>query len=275
MLHGYTDSDEQWFGFTKHWINLSQILDKAMSGGGSREMIVVMPNAYTRFQGSMYSSSVTTGDWETYVAKDLVGYIDAHYRTLAHRDSRGLAGHSMGGYGAMRIGMKNPEVFSSIYLLSPCCLGPRTGGQANPERMAKIEAIQTMEEFEKADFGTKATFAAAAAWTPNPANPPFYLDLPFQDGEPRPKVIARLTANAPLAMIDSYIANLAELKAIAFDAGDEDRGIAASIRELDGILNKYDIEHAFEIYPGDHINRVADRISEKVLPFFSENLAFP
>ncbi len=274
MLHGYTDSDEQWFGFTKHWINLSQILDKAMTGGGSREMIVVMPNAFTRFQGSFYSSSVTTGDWETYVAKELVEYVDRHYRTIANRDSRGLAGHSMGGYGTMRIGMKNPEVFSSIYLLSPCCMGPRTGGLDSQERMAKIEAIQTMEEFEKADFGARATFAGAAAWTPNPTNPPFYLDLPVKDGEPQPKVIARLTANAPLAMIDSYIANLKKLKAIAFDAGDEDRSIAASIRELDEILNTYGMEHFFEIYKGDHVNRIAERIDAKVLPFFSKNLAF-
>ena len=57
----------------------------------------------------MYSNSVTTGDWETFVAKDLVGYIDSHYRTLARRESRGLAGHSMGGYGTMRIGMKYPD----------------------------------------------------------------------------------------------------------------------------------------------------------------------
>lgn len=62
-------------------------------------MIIVMPNAYTRYMGSMYSNSATTGDWETYVAKELVAYIDGHFRTIAERDSRGLAGHSMGGYG--------------------------------------------------------------------------------------------------------------------------------------------------------------------------------
>ena len=61
----------------------------------------------------MYSTSPTTGDWERFVAEDLVAYIDGQYRTLANRMSRGLAGHSMGGYGALRIGMKRPDVFSA------------------------------------------------------------------------------------------------------------------------------------------------------------------
>jgi S-formylglutathione hydrolase FrmB len=74
-----------------------------------------MPNAYTRYQGSMYSSSLTTGDWENFIARELVAYIDSHYRTIPNRMSRGLAGHSMGGYGTRRIGMKHPDVFSSIY----------------------------------------------------------------------------------------------------------------------------------------------------------------
>ena len=177
-------------------------------------MIVVMPNAYTRFQGSMYSSSVTTGNWEDYVAKELVAYIDAHYRTIPARNSRGLAGHSMGGYGAMRIGMKTPRRFSSVYLLSPCCMAPRLSARrSTPSGSPNSRRFTDIEEFEKADFGTKAVFASAAAWSPNPSNPPFFLDLPYKDGEPQPMVGARWAANAPLAMIDAYILNLKQLKA--------------------------------------------------------------
>jgi S-formylglutathione hydrolase FrmB len=82
----------------------------------------------------MYSSSVTIGDWESFIADDLVSYVDSHYRTIANRDSRGLGGHSMGGYGTIRIGMKRPDVFSSMYIMSACCLlnnprPPATAGQ--------------------------------------------------------------------------------------------------------------------------------------------------
>ena len=84
-------------------------------------MIVVLPDSKTVHNGSMYSSSITTGDFEKFIAQDVVTYIDAHYRTIPNRESRGLVGHSMGGYGAARIGMKHSDVFGSLYIMSPCC----------------------------------------------------------------------------------------------------------------------------------------------------------
>jgi S-formylglutathione hydrolase len=179
MLHGFTDSDDKWFGLVKHWINLPDVINKSLADGKTREMIVVMPNAFTRFKGSMYSNSVTVGDWETFVTKELVGYIDSHYRTLPQAASRGLAGHSMGGYGTMRLGMKSPDVFSSIYALSPCCMD---AGRVNPTMkglMKTVEAVRTDEEVSKQSFFGLAILASAAAWSPNPKNPPLFLDLPF------------------------------------------------------------------------------------------------
>ncbi len=111
LLHGYTDSDAKWYGFEKHWMSLPAVLNQAFNASKNQEIIFVTPNAYTRFQGSMYSNSATTGNWENFVAKELVAYIDKNYRTIPTVASRGLAGHSMGGYGAMRIGQKYPDVF--------------------------------------------------------------------------------------------------------------------------------------------------------------------
>lgn len=271
FLHGFTDSDSKWMGFEDHWISLPAVIDKTLAAGGTNEMIVVMPNAFTRFYGSMYSNSVTVGDWETYVAKELVAYVDSHYRTLPRRASRGLSGHSMGGYGAMRIGMRNPGVFSSVYLLSPCCMVPPTDPDRLAERGAAGASIHSDDELAKASFGAKALFASAAAWSPNPNNPPFYLDLPSKD---RPEIAALWAANAPLALVPQSIPNLRQLKALAFDAGKDDRGIAASIAELDKILDAYEIDHAFEIYDGNHVNHIDARIEQRVLPFFTKNLRF-
>jgi enterochelin esterase-like enzyme len=236
-------------------------------------MIFVTADADTRFRGSMYSNSITTGNWEDFVAREMVAYIDTHYRTIAKASSRGLAGHSMGGYGTMRIGERNPDVFSSIYMLSPASLTPVTE-TFGPEEMAKIEAIKTMADFNKTDFGTKYIFASLAAWAPDIANPPFYFDLPFKDGKPVPAIQAKLIANAPLATLDQYITKLKTLHAIGFDAGDKDMDIAASIKILDAELSKYGIKHTFEIYPGTHTSHIAQRIDQKMLTFFSENLVF-
>jgi enterochelin esterase-like enzyme len=219
----------------------------------------------------MYSSSVTTGDFEKFISRDVVSYIDAHYRTIPNRLSRGLVGHSMGGYGATRIGMKHSDVFGSLYIMSPCCLSPRQAGPANAEMEKTLEAVKTPEDSAKLPFGARAQLAAAAAWSPNPKNPPLYLDLPRKAGEPQPDVLAKWAANAPLAFIDQYIGNLRQYRAISLDVGDKD-GLRADTGKLHDVLDKYGITNSFELYQGTHTSAVAIRFQNYVLPFFSKNL---
>ena len=111
-------------------------------------MIVVLPDSKTRHNGSMYSSSPTGGDFERFVARDLVAHVDAHYRTLPDRASRGLVGHSMGGYGATRIGRKHADVFGSLYVMSPCCLSPRGAGQPNSDLEKTLDHYGIANSFE-------------------------------------------------------------------------------------------------------------------------------
>ncbi|MEB2780017.1 alpha/beta hydrolase-fold protein [Algoriphagus sp. C2-6-M1] len=271
MLHGFTDTDSQWFGWEDHWINLQDVIEQSLSAGSSKEMIVVMPNAYNKFKGSMYASSATIGDWETFVTQELVSYIDSNYRTLPNKASRGLAGHSMGGYGTLRLGMKYPEVYAAIYALSPCCMDGGAG--SNPEMISKLENF-TPDQLQDASFFEIAALATSAAFAPNPQNPPFYLDLPAKDGSPRQDIINKIIASRTLTTIDHYIPNLKKLKAIGMDAGTEDRGISEATQKLHEILDSYQIEHLYESYEGDHLNRIAERIETKALPFFTENLVF-
>lgn len=90
-LHGYSIGAAQW----SHEIHVPQTIEGAFAQG-AKETIVVLPDSKTVHNGSMYSSSATTGDFERFIAKDVVSYIDGHYRTIPKRSSRGLAGHSMG-----------------------------------------------------------------------------------------------------------------------------------------------------------------------------------
>ena len=172
-LHGYSIGAEQW----SQEIHVPQTIEGAFAQG-SREMIVVLPDSKTAHNGSMYSSSVTTGDFERFIATDVVAYVDAHYRTLPDRRSRGLVGHSMGGYGATRIGMKHADVFGSLYIMSPCCLSARGAGPANTDLEKAVESAKAPSELAGLSFGMRAQLATAAAWSPNPKKPPFYFDLP-------------------------------------------------------------------------------------------------
>jgi S-formylglutathione hydrolase len=272
MLHGFTDNVGQWWGDVKHFVNVPEAIRQMLTEvDGAHEMILVMPNAYTRFQGSFYSSSIATGDWETFVSSELVAYIDKHYRTLATAQSRGLFGHSMGGYGAIRIGMRHPDVFSSVYAMSACCLTPPSSTM-DPKRMERVLAITNPDEVDKADFGTKAFFATAAAWSPNPANSPLFVDLPVKDGQVRPEILAKWSANAPIAMADQYIGHLKRLRALAFDVGNKD-GLAPGSMRLHEILDTYKVAHTYEVYEGDHLNKIHERLRTKVFPFFSQHLA--
>ena len=273
FLHGYDDSSDEWYKSNKHWINLPLVLNRAFAESGNREMIFVTPNAFTRYQGSFYSNSATTGNWEDYIVQELVPYIDAHFRTIPKRDSRGLAGHSMGGYGTIRIGMRHPEVFSSIYLLSACCL--KFADSFFLEYGPKAETAKTPEAESALEWQPRVLIAASAAWSPNPKNPPLFLDLPVKEGKLVEEVAAKFDANAPLHMIDQYVGNLRQLKAIGLDVGNKDSPfLVRGVQQVDGVLTSYDIAHQFGIYEGDHVNHIADRIETKVVPFFSQNLSF-
>ena len=265
-LHGYSIGAEQW----SKEIHVPQTIEGAFALG-AREMIVVLPDSKTRHNGSMYSSSPTIGDFEQFVARDLVSYIDAHYRTLANRNSRGLVGHSMGGYGATRIGMKHADVFGSLYIMSPCCLSPRGPGQPTSDLEKTLANAKGPEDVSGLPFGARAQLAAAAAWAPNPQAPPFYLDLPTKDGAPQADVLARFAANSPLAFIDQWIGNLRRYRAIAIDVGDQD-GLRADSGKLHDALDRYKIANTFEIYPGTHTSKMADRFQNHVIPFFHRTL---
>jgi enterochelin esterase-like enzyme len=276
-LHGYSIGAEQW----THEIHVPQTIEGAFAQG-AKEMIVVLPDSKTVYNGSMYSSSATSGDFENYVAQDVVAYIDAHYRTLARRESRGLVGHSMGGYGATRIGMKHADVFGALYIMSPCCMSSMSGGGPGmPADKIKEMAIATETKVASAKspaeaasllpgFGA-AQLALAAAWSPNPKNPPLYFDLPTKDGVPVPEVQAKWTANSPLAFVDQYIGNLRRYRAISIDVGDQD-GLKVDAGKLHEILTSYGIANDFALYSGTHTSAVADRFQNHIMPFFSKNL---
>lgn len=271
MLHGFTETDLSYFaaGASTH---IPSIADRTISAGTSRDTIIVTPNAMTVYGGSNYSSGATTGDWETFVSSELVSYVDKHFRTIARAKARGLAGHSMGGYGAMRIGMKHPDVFSALYILSSCCISPTSNIPDTPEEIAAFEEFKERPaDYREIPANIRTAVAAAASWAPNPDNPPLYYDSPVKNGEPQASVIARMTANRPLAMVDQYINNLRKQR-IAFDVGDEDTNIAANLTEFDRVLTSYDVPHTFEVYSGNHGNRIPERFEKKVLPFFSDHL---
>jgi S-formylglutathione hydrolase FrmB len=281
LLHGYQGNAGQWMAGGAEW-NVRDAVDRVVAAGKAREMIVVMPDAHNRLGGSFYTDSVATGNWEQLLCRELVGHVDRKYRTLAHPACRGIAGHSMGGYGAILLAMKHPETFGAVYGLSPAVLG--WGGDLsaeNPEWDTAL-SLRTLADFDAAGqshYIAQAFVAMAAAWSPDPDRPPFFGNLPLSgQGAARQRregAWARWSANMPVYMADQYRANLARLRGIAFDVGRQDpfTHIPLSCRAFARALARNRIAHTFEEYEGDHNDHVPGRLEAKMLPFFSRVLA--
>jgi enterochelin esterase-like enzyme len=272
LLHGFQQTDADWYRDSSARLHVPSIMDRAIAAGTAREMIIVTPNAMTVYGGSNYSSGATTGDWENFIALELVAYIDSHYRTIAKVGSRGLAGHSMGGYGAMRIGMKHPDVFSTLYFMSPCCVSADSNIPKTPEAIAKFEAIKAPPaDFRSVDESIRSAVAAAASWAPNPAKPPLFFDSPYERGVRQDTVVSRMTTNRPLEMIDQYVISLRR-QVVAFDVGNRDPNIASNMKRLDQVLSSYGIKYMYELYDGNHTSEIPHRFEYQVLPYFGKNL---
>jgi S-formylglutathione hydrolase FrmB len=282
LLHGIGDTDETW---TSPWVkgapwqSVPDVLNRGIAEKRFGEMIVVMPDARTNWGGSFYTNSTATGNWEDFIAKDLVSYIDSKYRTLARPEGRGIAGHSMGGYGAIKLGMKHPEVYSVVYGMNAAVLG---WGQDLSSDNPAFEYIlrkqpKTIDEAVQGGFYALGIIVVAQAFSPNPSRPGTFSDLPFervngklQKSEP---AYTLWTENMPLYMVEKYAANLKKLRGLKFDSGydDEFLHIPPTSRALSAALTKSGVNHVFEEYNGDHRNRMmgrTGRLADEVLPYF-------
>jgi enterochelin esterase-like enzyme len=260
-LHGFAIDGKNFYNY----MHVPEAV--AHNAAKGNEFIVVVPSTLTKMGGSMYSSSVTTGDFRKFIAEDLVAYVDSHYRTIATRGGRGLVGHSMGGYGTWVIGMSYPQVFDSIWAQSACCVSPRTETVESATAMSAVK----IEGVDQSGFGMRAGLASMTAWSPNPQNAPFYADFPLKDGAVDPLVLAKWANNSPLAMVAGHIGALRSFDAIGSDVGTKD-GLIRDDTLIHEELDRFGIEHRWETYEGTHTDKIGQRFDEVVLPFFAENL---
>lgn len=266
FLHGYAVTADV---YVNDVLKLPGSVDAAMARG-ARETIIVIPDAFTRFGGSFYANSPVIGNWERFIARDLVGYIDANYRTIASREGRGLSGHSMGGYGTLRVGMAYPQVFNALYAMSSGALE-----DSIPTPQAVKEQLERMAKgIEPAPRSVVNSMQArASAWSPNPENPPYYFDLPYDaEGNEVPLVAEKWTANTLLVSVDQHVPALKSLRGLMLDVGDEDSLLASNTR-FSTALRRLGVAHRYEVYPGNHGNRIGERFVSQLLPFFEGLLA--
>ncbi len=278
LLHGVGDSNADWINGQYQGLNLAVVLDSLIAAGAMQEMIVVMPDARNAYDGSFYTNSPVTGNWEDFVVRDLVTWMDSTYRTLPEPASRGLAGHSMGGYGALKIAFTHPELFGSVYALSACCIDWLADFSAANAFWPRTLSLRLIDHQAETEFYPKLFTSIAAAWSPDTARPPFRAALPFRltDStlQPAEPAFSQWTANLILPIARRRTSSVRRLRALGFDYGDRDQfpHIPLGAQALSRFLTVHDIPHRAEAYDGDHFNRVRERLVRHALPFLSAAL---
>lgn len=279
LLHGYTGTDAMWLGGSYvPGLDVQKTADTLITQHRIQPLILVMPDTFNAYQGSFYTNSSVAGHWEDFIAHDLISYVDAHFRTLARPESRAIAGHDAGGYGALYLAMRHPDIYRVVYAMSPYPMGFN-----DTDYSPTLSPFVFLAAGKALTRGAKPTvdlvnLAMAVAFSPDPSKPPAYVDLPYDqvDGKPHKieAVWKRWLAHSPVAMVQGYGGNLKQYQGVAFDVGTDDAytSILPNSEDFSAALTKAGIAHQFTLYVGNHTDKIATRMHDDVLPYIAMHL---
>ena len=271
--------------------SITQRLDRLVSEGKMKEMIIVMPDCITKYGGSQFINSTGTGKYEDHVIKELVPYVDSVYRTIPRPESRAVCGKSSGGYGAVVLAMKHPGIFGLMcstagdmafeYCYMPdfpkSLVGLEEYGKGHKAMKHFVEKeINKNQPKKKNFFDVLNLVGMASCYSPNTSGiktKGYNFDLPFdiETGELDHKVFDKWLLNDPVRMMDRYTDNLKKLNLIFIDAGIYDQyNLHIGARMFCARLKSKHIRYYHEEFPDTHMNiqyrydRTFEMISRKI-----------
>lgn len=304
---GYTDSTNRYpvvyylAGFngsgkdSANWVELEIRMNRAIESGSIPPMIVVMSDARNRLGGAFYVNSPLTGNYEDFIVDDLVNYIDENYRTIPDRSSRGICGHSMGGFGCLHIAMRNPDVFSCVFGANPGLYD--TNGLVTQHLQDEgyiTEFLNYSEEFssyegrdyaaqvkllENTDGELSFSFAYGAAFCPETNGSPYVIYPYDEDGNLNEEALAAWESGFGNVQneAEEYYENWTSLTAIRVDSGSNDifGWIPEGCRYFYDVMTNEGLTNVILAeYAGDHGTQFPDRFESELMPFFAEHLKF-
>jgi enterochelin esterase-like enzyme len=307
VLPGYNSYVGEFIDGSFQGFNLLEAMDRLTRGGTVGDMIVVVVNGRNVLGGSGYVNSSVTGRWEDFVAEDVVRHVDTNYKTLPYKESRGIAGHSLGGFGALNIAMRRPDVFDAVYALSPGLFAKdgflMSGIFGNNESIEEV--LQKQRELaalsredahdafislieglfasgRRTDILRAIRYAYGTAFSPDPeANAP-YIVYPYNTSGGGSSMNMSVWNKWESGFggieheVSTYRDNLLQLDGIGIDVGlqEENQWLLAGCRHFAATLDAADVPHELVTFEGGHGDRLRERIEQHMLPFFSNVLKF-
>jgi S-formylglutathione hydrolase FrmB len=280
LLHNINWSNDRIFASDSA---VQPTFDRAISRGVIKPFIVVAADYTSPAAGPFYANSSTAGRWEDFTLQEVVPFVDAHYRTIASPDSRGITGDFMGGFGAMHYAFRHPEVFGAVYAMHPVGTGSGLVPMYTRPDWNKVYGARNFADLAGDPYS--AIFVAMAqTFLPNANKSPFYCDMivDLVDGQPKLNV-ANLQLLKSRFMLEKTAAdnlvNVGKLRGIKLDWGryDPNQDHVYANQSFTRKLDELGIDHEADEYrglPWDKYWIVDGRVHTEVLPFFARKLAF-
>jgi enterochelin esterase family protein len=263
-LTGFTGRGQMLLNTQPFTPNLAERMDNLIAGGRIREMIVVMPDCFTRLGGSQYINSTATGRYEDHLVEEIVPFIDARFRTRPVREGRAVMGKSSGGYGALVHAMRHADTFSAAASHSGDCYFeycylpdfPKTVRALRGDARAFLDRFQREERKGKDDITALNILAMSACYSPDPTDPlGFRLPFDLSTGKIHPAIWARWLEHDPVRMVARYAGELKSLKLLYLDAGTRDEfSLDLGARTLCARLEEMQVAFIHEEFDDGHFN---------------------
>jgi len=270
LPEGYDDSDEHYptlyflHGFgANHYLmygEIHDIMDSLVSLGQVDPFIIVRPDgSASPYLGSFYTNSALYGDFEDYIMYDLIEHIDNTYRTIDHRLYRGIGGHSMGGYGATKLGIKYYDLFGSISSHSGALVFDNLTDLI-PDLMDETSWNPLNLFMPTNGFVSLFMFGASGAFSPTLDLPPWYVDLPIDyNGDVIQSVWELWMPHDPQRIAQESI-NVLPLLDYYLDCGDQDEYfLQEHAMDFHAFLDSLNFDHEYHIYSGYHWTDINSR----------------
>ena len=266
-LPGFTGTARSAVNYNPWKANIAERLDRLIAAG-SPECLLVVADGFTAYGGSQYINSTATGRYEDHLVSELVPYIEDKYGVGRSPAARAIMGGSSGGYGALMLGMRHPDVFGHVAAHSADSAFEASYGADIPKAVTALGAYggsmkRFREEFLKSrekwtfDISLLVLMGMASCYSPN-LKSALGFDLPFDErtGELLPKVWARWREHDPVVACRRYAANLKKLKTLYFDCGTKDEfNLHLGARLLSRRLKELGVKHTHEEGSWGHMNR--------------------
>lgn len=272
LIAGFTGFGAMNMNVSAYSENIQQRLDRLIKTKKIEEMIVVMPDCFTKYGGSQYVNSAATGRYEDYMIKEIVPFIDSNFRTIPKAASRCIIGKSSGGFGAMWLAMRYPRVFGLMVTHSGDSAFEYCYMKDFPDFIVQIQKygkghkalanfIRTRVNYHQPkpkDFHNILNIIGmSACYSPNPKRKEYNFDLPFDvyTSELIPETWNKWLKFDPVQLVSKYKNNLKKLKLIFVDCGTRDEfSLQAGARIYCDKLKKNRIKYIHQEFNDGHMN---------------------